>query len=328
MKTIQDVARRAGVGAATVSRVINGTGYVKEDTRERIQKAIEELDYTPNEMARNLFHRKSHIVAILMPEVSYPYYAEFINAAEIALYNQGYQTMICTTGKEKNYEAHYLDLLKQQRVDGIITGVHTLKTEKYDLIDGPIVALDRELNARIPCVSVNHWEGGRLAAEELIRAGCRNVLQCIGVRSASTPFNERHWVFEKIMQEHGITCHNYEMKWNTFTPSYYSREAELITEKYPDVDGFFATDITALSIIKSAASRGKRYPRDYKVIAYDGTYASNLIYPTLTAIVQPIGQLAEKCVEVLMNLIEGKPLKQKNYMLDVELKRGDSTQNF
>lgn len=328
MKTIQDVARRAGVGAATVSRVINGTGYVKEDTRERIQKAIEELDYTPNEMARNLFHRKSHIVAILMPEVSYPYYGEFVNAAEMALYNQGYQTMICTTRKEKNYEAYYLDLLKQQRVDGIITGVHTLKIEKYDLIDGPIVALDRELNARIPCVAVNHREGGRLAAEELIRAGCKNVLQCTGTRAVSTPSNERHWVFADVMREHGITCHNYEMKWNTFANSYYSREAELITEKYPDVDGFFATDTTALCLIRSAMSRGRRYPGDFKVVAYDGTYASSLIYPTMTTIVQPITQLAEKCVEVLMSLIEGKALKQMNFLLDVELKRGDSTQSF
>lgn len=328
MKTIQDVARRAGVGAATVSRVINGTGYVKEDTRERIQKAIEDLDYTPNEMARNLFHRKSHLVAILMPEVSYPYYGEFVNAAEMILYNHGYQTMICTTRKQKNYEAYYLDLLKQQKVDGIITGVHTLKTEKYDLIEGPIVALDRELNAKIPCVSVDHREGGRLAAEELIRAGCRNVLQCTGIRAVSTPSNERHWVFADIMREHGIACYNYEMKWNTFAHSYYSREAEIITEKFPKVDGFFATDTTAMCIIKSAVSRGRRYPQDFKVVAYDGTYASSLIYPTMTTIVQPITQLAEKCVEVLMDLIDGKPLKQKNYLLDVELKRGGSTQSF
>lgn len=328
MTTIQDVARYAHVGAATVSRVINGTGYVKEETRERIEQAIRELDYTPNEMARNLFRRRTNIVAILMPEVAYPYFAEFIEAAETVLYEKGYQAMICSTRKEQNYEEYYLDLLKQQRVDGIITGVHTLKTEKYNSIDGPIVALDRQLNDRIPCVAVNHREGGRLAAEELIRAGCKNVVQCTGIQAVSTPSNDRHTVFAEIMKEHGVTCHSYEMKWNTFAHSYYSRVADRITEKYPEADGFFATDTTAISLINSAVSRGRHYPEDFKVVGYDGTYASKLIYPGMTTIIQPIERLAEKCVEVLMEMIDGKTVKKKNIMLDVALKRGGSTQPF
>lgn len=328
MTTIQDVARHAQVGAATVSRVLNGSGYVKAETREKVLRAIKELDYTPNEMARNLYHRKSGIVAIIVPEVSHPYFSEFINAAEIALFSHGYQCMICNTWREQNYETHYLELLKQQRVDGIITGVHTLDIEQYRSIDRPIVALDRQLGENIPCVAVNHEKGGRMAAEALINAGCKTVLQCTGVRKVTTPSNVRHEVFEQIMKEHGIPCHNYLSKWNGFSYADYKQAAEEIAEKFSDIDGYFATDIMAVSLIRAMQAAGRRYPEDFKVVAYDGTFVSNLTYPSLTTVMQPIEKLASACVEALMELIQGKVPEKKNIQLDVVFRRGDSTKSF
>lgn len=328
MTTIQDVARHAQVGVATVSRVLNGSGYVKAETKEKVLRAIKELDYTPNEMARNLYHRKSGIVAIIVPEVSHPYFAEFLNAAEIALFSHGYQCMICNTWRETNYEKHYLELLKQQRVDGIITGVHTLDIEHYQSIDRPIVALDRQLGDQIPCVAVNHEKGGRLAAEALIGAGCREVLQCTGVRRVTTPSNVRHEVFEQVMKEHGIPCHNYLSKWNGFAYADYKQAAEKIAKEYSHVDGFFATDIMAVSLIHAMKAVGRRYPEDFKVVAYDGTVISSLPYPSLTTVLQPIEKLASTCVEVLMELIQGRTPEKMNIQLDVELRQGDSTKSF
>ncbi|MDO4648300.1 MAG: LacI family DNA-binding transcriptional regulator [Eubacteriales bacterium] len=328
MTTIQDVARHAHVGAATVSRVLNGSGYVKEETREKVLNAIKELDYTPNEMARNLFHKKTGIVAVLVPEVSHPYFAEFINAVEISLFKHGYECMICNTWREQNYEAHYLDLLKRQRVDGIITGVHTLDIEQYNVIDRPIVALDRHLGDRIPCVAVNLAKGGRLAAEALIHAGCKNVLQCTGQRRVTTPSNVRHEVFEQIMKEHEIPCYNYLTKWNGFEFSYYDQAAEEIAEKFPDIDGFFATDIMAVSLIHSLQARGRKYAEDFKVVSYDGTFVSGLPYPKLTTVVQPISQLAASCVDVLVGLIQGEKPENMDVQLDVTLRQGDSTKPF
>lgn len=328
MTTIQDVARQAHVGVATVSRVLNGSGYVKEDTKERVLRAIEALNYTPNEMARSLYHRKSGIIAIIVPEISHPFFAEFINEVEISLFGYGYQSMICNTWKEENYEAHYLEILKQQRVDGIITGVHTLKTQEYESTNRPIVALDRNIAPQIPCVSVNHREGGRMAAEELIRAGCKNVVQCTGGKMVSSPSNVRHEVFAETMKEHGAACHDYLLRWNTFEYSYYRQVAEEITDKYPEADGFFATDVIALSLIQAAMSKGRRYPEDFKVVAYDGTYVSNLVYPSVTTIVQPIHQLAVTCVQLIMELIQGKAPAQNNVQLDVALRPGESTKSF
>ena len=328
MTTIQDVARHAHVGAATVSRVLNGSGYVKEETRDKILRAIKELNYTPNEMARNLYHRKSGIVAIIVPEVSHPYFAEFINAADIALFRHGYQSMICNTWREQNYEAHYLDLLRQQRVDGIITGVHTLDIAQYSSLDRPIVALDRTLGEHIPCVAVNHEKGGRLAAEALIQAGCRSVLQCTGVRRVSTPSNARHEVFEKIMAKNGIPCYNYLSKWNGFEYADYDQAAREIAENYPDVDGYFATDIMAVTLIRALQAKGRRYPVDFKVVGYDGTFVSKLPYPSLSTIVQPIEELASTCVDVLIERINGKTPELKNIELDVTFRQGESTKSF
>lgn len=325
MATIQDVAQKAQVGVATVSRVLNGSGYVKAETREKIQAAIRELNYTPNAMARNLYHRKTGNVALIVPEISHPYFAEFIDAAETALYGEGYQCMICNTKREQNYEAYYLDLLKQQRVDGIITGVHTLDIKQYQQIDRPIVALDRQLGSHIPCVAVNHEEGGRMAAEALIRSGCRKVLQVTGQSHVSTPSNRRHEVFERLMRESGAECINFLAKWNRFAYSDQREAALSIVEKYPDIDGFFGTDLIAATVIHAMRENGRRCPEDFSAVAYDGTYVSRLPYPDLTTIVQPIGELAATCVDLLMKQIRGEALSGTNIRLNVIYRQGKTT---
>ena len=197
MTTIQDVAKHAGVGAATVSRVLSGNGYVKQETRERVMRSIETLNYTPNEMARNLFHGKSGIIAVIIPELAHPFFSELVNAFEVSLCEVGYQTMVCNTFYEKNYELRYLEMLRRQRVDGIIFGAHTsLASEKYQSLQRPVIGLDRKLAESIPYVAADHEEGGRLAAQELIRSGCRNVVQFGGVEdSVITPSSQRHFVF-------------------------------------------------------------------------------------------------------------------------------------
>ncbi|MDO5703099.1 MAG: substrate-binding domain-containing protein, partial [Lachnospiraceae bacterium] len=276
-------------------------------------------------VARNLYHKKTGIVAIIIPEISHPYFAEFVNAAEISLFRYGYQSMICNTWKENNNEAHYVELLKQQRVDGIITGVHTLDIKHYQELDRPIVALDRQISANIPCVAVNHGEGGRYAAQALIQSGCRKVYQQCGLTSVSTPSNIRHEVFERVMLENGIECISTPMKWNSFSYSDYQAAADEIADTYTDIDGIFVTDVMAAALIRSLQERGRRYPEDFKVVAYDGTYVSRMIYPSLTTIEQPITELADTCVDLLMARIQGSPVSEMNVRLDVRFRQGEST---
>ena len=126
MAGIKDVAKRAGVGVGTVSRMLNDSGYVAEETREKIEVAMRELNYTPNELARNLYHKRSGIIAVLVPNVSNPFFTEFVDFAEAELYEAGYKMMICNTVKARNAELEYLDMLNRHIVDGVITGVHSL----------------------------------------------------------------------------------------------------------------------------------------------------------------------------------------------------------
>lgn len=329
MATIQDVAKHAQVGVGTVSRVLSGKGYVKAETRQRVQASIEALNYTPNEMARNLFFQKSGIVALIVPEISHPFFAQFVNAAEMALCEKGYQTMICNTYYEQNYEQRYLKMLKQRRVDGIIFGAHTvLDISQYENIHLPIVALDRDLGENIPRVSVDHRAGGRMAAEELIRSGCRNVLQFVGSQmntEVSTPANVRHDVFEETMIQNGIACRSVCVKWPTADIHYYQITASRLLEDYPDVDGVFATDLMSMAILQSALLHRRRIPEDLKLVTYDGTNIIGLTFPRITAIVQPIERLASEAVQLVVDLIHEKPVENKEIKLQAVLRPGDTT---
>lgn len=325
MATIQDVAKRAQVGKATVSRVISGKGYVKESTREKVMAAIKELNYTPNEAARNLFYHKTNIIAVIVPEVSHPFFAEMLNCMEVALTRQGYQTMICNTWCEKNHELRCLEMLKQRRVDGIIFAAHSLNVEQYKGIDRPIVALDRILTPEIPCVAADHREGGRLAAEELIRVGCKSVLQFRDGGTVSTPSNERYDVFAEVMSAHGIPCYSYIMDWNVFSNEYYNSVTKHILEEHPDVDGIFATDELIMAVIQRAMEVGKRVPEDLKLVAYDGSRVTRFVHPPLTMIVQPIEALAEKAVSLMIDMIQGEQVEKGTIVLPVTLHRGKST---
>ncbi len=329
MATIQDVAKHAQVGVGTVSRVLSGKGYVKAETRQKIQASIEELNYTPNEMARNLFFQKSGIVAVIVPEVAHPFFAQFVNAAEMVLCEKGYQTMICNTYYEQNYEQRYLEMLKRRRVDGIIFGAHTvLDISQYENIHLPIVALDRALGESIPCVSVDHRAGGRMAAEELIRSGCRKVLQFVGSKrgtEVSTPANERHDVFEETMKKHGIPCRSVCAKWPTADISYYQTTAARLLEDYPDIDGIFATDLMSMAVLQAAMLHRKRLPEDLKLITYDGTNSIALTYPQITAVVQPIERLANEAVQLVVDRIDGKSIENKKVELQVVLRPGSTT---
>lgn len=330
MATIQDVAKQAQVGVGTVSRVLNGNGYVKKETRDRIEQAIAALDYTPNQMARNLFFSRSGIVAVIVPEAGHPFFAQFVSAVEAALCEKGYQTMICNTYYEKNYELRYLDLLKQKRVDGIIFCAHTTQDiSHYKAIKRPIVALDWDLGEEdIPCVMADHETGGRMAAKELIRSGCRNVIQVGSTESTdkvATPSHIRYQVFEETMKEHGIPCRTVEGQWPTADIRFYQKEAERIFESYPDIDGFFATDMMVLAMLRTALARGKRVPNELKLVAYDGTNCIGLAYPQITAVVQPIAQLAQKAAQLVVGQIEGGPIREKRVRLPVYLCAGDTT---
>jgi len=327
MAGIKDVAKKAGVGVGTVSRAVNNTGYVALETRKKIERAMKELNYTPNELARNLYHKRTGIVAVLVPTVAHPFFSEFLEGVEAELHERGYKTMICSTNKEKNYEMEYLEMLKRHIVDGIITGVHSLNIQEYQNIDKPIVALDRYLGEKIPVVAVDHQAGGRMAAEELLHSGCRSVIQFSQAKQIEAPAQARHVAFEEYLVKRKVKVYTYELERNRFEIEYYLNICKELVEKYSDVDGIFGADLPAITYMKAAMSAGKRIPEDLKVVAYDGTKITETVYPSITVVKQPIEKLAKEASRLIVNKIEGKEYINRTVELKTELIKGNSTLN-
>lgn len=325
MAKIKDVAKKAGVGVGTVSRMINNSGYVADGTRKKIEIAMKELDYTPNELARNLYYKRTGIIAVLVPSISNPFFAEFVEYVEAELYEIGLKMMLCNTMKEHNAELEYLDMLNRQIVDGVITGVHSLDIEEYKKIQKPIVALDRYLGEHIPVVAVDHKEGGRLAAEALIKNGCKKILHFIGSTNVQSPYHERHIEFERIMKANDIKTYAYELKWNRFDLEYYQEVVEDVFSQNADFDGVFAVDALAIECMKKAIRCHRKVPQNVKFVAYDGTFLTEVVEPNMTAVVQPIKQLAKEAVDIIRDLINGKRYKNKQVLLKVSLKKGNTT---
>ncbi|MCI5885910.1 MAG: LacI family DNA-binding transcriptional regulator [Clostridiales bacterium] len=324
MASIKDVAEKANVGKATVSRVLNNSGYVSDETRRKILNAMRELDYTPNELARNLYHKRTGIVAILVPAVSHPYFGEFVEYAEAELYRMGFKAMICNASRTETEEKEYLEMLNSHVVDGIITGVHTLDVEDYKMIKRPIVALDRYLDDDIPIVAADHYKGGVLAAMELVRSGCRSVLHFSGTEVYRAPYFQRHVAFDEVMKKHNIKCTNYKLRWNRFDQDYVKQAIREVFESGTEFDGIFGVDLLAVECMNECARRGLRIPEDVKVVAYDGTYAAKIAAPRLTLIEQPIEKLARAAVRMVVQLIADEK-EVENITLDVKLVKGETT---
>lgn len=262
-----------------------------------------------------------------MPSVSNPFFAEFVEYIETELHVYGYKTTLCNTVKAGNAELEYLDMMNRHIVDGVITGVHSLDVEEYKKIHKPIIALDRYLGEDIPVVAINHKRGGRLAAEELIASGCKKVLYFRGALEVESPYHDRYYEFERIMKKNHINTHSYELEWNRFDVEYYHQVIEDVFSSRIDFDGVFGVGYLAVECMNELIRRGRNVPEDVKIVAYDGTFVTNLAQPRITVIEQPMEQLAKQSAKLIAKLIGGKKYKNKKVLLDVQLRKEESTGN-
>lgn len=332
MASITDVAKKAGVGVGTVSRTLSGNGYVAEKTREKVMAAIQELNYVPNELARNLIQNKTNMIAVIVPEISNPFFSNIVNEIEYLLRNLGYKTLLCNSYGEKTNEKSFLELLDRNLVDGVITASNLLSNNSYQSIKKPIVSIDSILSPEIPMVCCDHQMGGRKAAQMFIDAGCKHVLQFRDSVDAQLktrrkdssvtieyfPYVLRHIEFRKAIEEAGILYN--EILTNGAVGLQDQRHcAEDGFNTYPDVDGVFGTDVMALQYAHVAMAHGKKIPEELKVIAYDGTNMVKLFYPPISAIVQPIQEIAQTAVELLIKQIQGEEIEKMQWRLPIRV---------
>ncbi len=321
MASIREVAQEAGVGVGTVSRALNGSGYVSPETRKKIEKAAKKLKYTPNELARNLYHNKTGIVGVIVPDLEHPFFSSLVKHIEMELYEQGYKTMICNTVGISRREQEYLDMLKRNMVDGIITASHGLEMEEYMKQTKPIVSIDRDLGAQIPLIGCDHAKGGELAAELMLQAHRKKIYLVSGV-SPKVMANDRYRTFTQRMKEHGVAILQEMMEWNIFHWDAHYKMAEEIFRNHPDIDGIFGGDLAAIACLNIAQRKGMRVPEDISIIGFDATTPANMVYPQLTAIRQNVELLAEVSVNTLLDMVEQRKNVPHRLILDVEIQRG------
>lgn len=309
MAGIKDVARRAGVGVGTVSRALNGSGYISEETRKKILEAAKALDYQPNELAKNLYRNKTDFIGIMMPNLEHPFFASLLKHLEIELYRYGYKCMVCSTENIDNRENEFLDMLKRNVMDGIIACVDPPDKEAVST-GRPVIALERNWGENIPLIHSDHEMGGRLAAEAMLDAGCRKVLH-FSSQGKNAPFEKRHKVFREIMTAHGVELIEAEAEWNHMNYNYDQEFARKYIRQYGDVDGIFATDVLAFGCMTAAQEMGKKIPQDLKIVSYDGTEITRMPYPSLTCVCQDLPGLAKMSVQAMVELLEGRSVSME-----------------
>lgn len=323
MASISDVAKRAGVSRSTVSLVCNNKGYVSQETREKILRVMEELNYTPSELGRNLKKQHSNIVGIIIPDIAHPFFSTFIKYAEKSLYKHGYKTMVCGTAGREDVEKAYLQMLERRTMDGVIMGAHSMEIEQYLKISQPILTLDRYLSENIPTVRADKRQIAQLAAEQFVKKNRKKVVQLVSSHTIQNYDNECDETFRSLLEAKGIQVMNIPIGYNVFTPEGYQKAAEQVFERCPDVDGIFGVDMAAMACMKEAARRGISI-ESISIVAIDGTYITRAGEHTVTAVVQPIEKMAEKAVELILMMIEsgGKPSMET--VFEVTLQAGDT----
>jgi LacI family sucrose operon transcriptional repressor len=271
---------------------------------------MEELNYYPNQLAVNLFKRRTMLVGAIFPDVSHPFYGLETKFIEEYLYCAGYKLMLCNASDSHKREKEYLVMLQRNKVDGIVIASHTLHLEEYSKVELPVVALDRYLGKNIPTISSDHEQGGRLVAEELLRNRCKKVVQIRGYTAVPTPSNKRHQIFAEIMENHGVSCLNFELPLNAFRFAEYLDFVHDIFINDPDIDGLFAVDSVACAALKIASRMGIPVPQKLKIVGYDGTEIALMSNISLSTVVQPIRKIAQCTVDTLISQILQKNISQ------------------
>ncbi|MCM3700984.1 LacI family DNA-binding transcriptional regulator [Paenibacillus macerans] len=330
MASIKDVAKVAGVSVTTVSRVMNNRGYISKETRRKVEKAMEMIDYHPNEIARALQKNQSYFIGIIVPDSNHPFFSDLIKYVEVSANEKNYKLLVCNSLEDPAKEANYISMLRQNRVDGIIMCSHTMDIESYKKVPFPIVSFDRLVSANIPCVGSDNYRGGELATEHLIGQGCKRLLHISGPLGLDMLSNRRRDAFVITCMKHGIDYDIIEGAHNKLTFDYFW---SFIAEKLPpdklgEYDGVFCSnDIVAYALYIYAQQHGIRVPQDFKIVGYDyHSFTRMLQNPKLTTIMQPSDRIGAMLTNTLIRMIENTEGELiNNTTVDITLIQGETT---
>ena len=317
--TIKNVAEEAGVSVTSVSRVLNNRGYISDELRNKVMSAVKKLNYTPNEIARSFFKNETRSIALIVPTINNPFFSELAFYIERELANFNYHLFVGNSLNNSMNEKEYLQMLDEKRVDGIIVGSHNMGIDEYDKIQGNIVSIERRISEKIPMIESDNYHGGKIATEELIKLGCKNIICISGNKNVDTPANNRVAAYSHVLKDNNMEEFIIEIPFSESEEEKLYRLNKLFHSNI-NFDGVFAGDDLMAKYIMNIANEKKiNLQSDLKIIGFDGTSLMQNLVPELMTVVQPIERMAKTTVEVLLKLIKGEKVKDV-YTLPVKLK--------
>ncbi|WP_292885744.1 MULTISPECIES: LacI family DNA-binding transcriptional regulator [unclassified Microbacterium] len=299
--TRADVARRAGVSTAVVSYVVNGGPRpVASTTRERVLEAMRDLDYRPNAVARALSLRRSNAVGLIVPDVGNTYFGALARELSDQAFTAGYALVLGDSSNSIDRERAQIESLASHQIDGLI--VVSLDPDSAVDVGGiPIVYLDQRRQTQQRSIVIDNEGGARLAVEHLLWHGRRRVAHLGGI--PGSPGADRR----RAGWEYALRSARVPLEPDMLITTEFSRAAGyaaggtlLDGENRPDAV-FVASDVQALGLLAAARERGIRVPEDLAVISFDGTEDAVYSDPPLTAIEQPIAEIARKALQTTLD---------------------------
>ncbi|MCR5581955.1 MAG: LacI family DNA-binding transcriptional regulator [Pseudobutyrivibrio sp.] len=325
MATLKDVAAECGLTVTTVSRVLNNRGYISDKTRAKVYEAMEKLNYTPNEVARSLSRKTTNTIGVIVPHIRHPYFAEMISNIENAASKKGYKIILCNSKGRDNKEKEYLDMCTSNRVAGIILFSAGVAVKEFTDSKIALVTVERFVENGTAAVECDNRQGGELAAQHLIDSGCKRLLNVSGVSENSMPADDRTLGFADVCKKNDVFYKIVATSIGQYNALDYHEMLEGALGLDDEIDGVFASsDLIASQVLQVCSKLGKRVPEDIKIVGFDDVMISQITNPPITTIHQPIKEMAQAAVDMVISASEGK-MVPKRTLLPVTLVEREST---
>lgn len=332
---IYDISRRAGVSIATVSRVLNNSPHVSENTRKKVMAVIEGTGYVPNAFARGLGLNTMRTIGLLCPDASDPYLSQALNYLERSFRRKGYDCLLSCTDKELHARQKGVDLLKSRHVDGIVLMGSSFIEKNSDDNDyirdaaktTPVVLL----NGSLPCENVygvlcDDQRAVREATIFLLNSGCKRILFLYS--AANYAGRKKIAGYREAHQQMGIPVDEQLILHSEFDKNNYQNAKELLLQldmEGLEFDAVLTTgDSLAVGALKYARAAGKKVPEDLAVIGYDNGNLCLATEPELTSVDNKLPAICEHIVTTMLGVLDGKEMPQKTVFTGELVKRAST----
>lgn len=309
---IKDVAQRAGVSPATVSRVLNEVSTVRPEARERVLAAVAEVGYRPNRLASNLRRQKAATLGVVVSDIENPHFTAMVRAVEDAAYERGYRVLLCNTDEREDKQRAYLEVLADERVHGAIVATSNPAGEELSKLldlDIPVVAFDRRIaDPRAGAVVAENSGGAYTATRHLIELGHSEIGFVGGPVSVETG-RERLEGYERAMQESGLEPRPVG---GGFRISGGREAARALLADSETTGLVVANNLMAIGVLEVIRERGLKVPEELALVAVDDPFWAALMEPPLTTVAQPVKGMADRAVGMLLaGLDEARDVSDK-----------------